>query len=54
MKQKDLKKKYLFRAQYIMPYILIQINEGSAKLVTLMVKGLEQSLKYKCNIHILL
>jgi hypothetical protein len=28
-------------AQYIMPYILIQINEGIVKLVTLMVKGNE-------------
>jgi hypothetical protein len=28
-----------------MPYILIQVNEGIAKLVTLMVEGLEQSLE---------
>jgi hypothetical protein len=38
MKQKDIFKK-LFHVQYIMPYILIQINESIAKLVTLMVKG---------------
>jgi hypothetical protein len=31
--------KYLFHAQYIMPCILIQINESIAKLVTLMVEG---------------
>jgi hypothetical protein len=31
--------KHLFHAQYIMPYILIQLNEGIAKLVTLMVEG---------------
>jgi hypothetical protein len=28
-----------------MPYILIQVNESIAKLVTLMVKGFEQSFK---------
>jgi hypothetical protein len=28
-----------------MPYILIQINEGIAKLVTLMILGLEEGLK---------
>jgi hypothetical protein len=27
-----------------MPYILIQVNEDIAKMVTMMVKGLEQSL----------
>jgi hypothetical protein len=31
--------KYLFHVHYITPYILIQVNEGIAKLVTLMVKG---------------
>jgi hypothetical protein len=31
--------KYLFHAHYIMPYILIQVNEGIAKVVTLMVEG---------------
>jgi hypothetical protein len=30
---------YIFHVQYIMLYILIQVNEGIAKLVTLMVKG---------------
>jgi len=40
MQQKDLLKK-LFHVQYIMPYTLIQINESIAKLVTLMVEGLE-------------
>jgi len=28
-----------FHVQYIMPYILIQVNEGITKLVTLMVEG---------------
>jgi hypothetical protein len=42
MKQKHLK--YLFHAHYMMPNILIQINEGIAKFFTLMLKGpLEQS-----------
>jgi hypothetical protein len=44
MKQNDISK-YLLYVQYIMPYILIQVNEGIAKLVTLMVKGFEQSFK---------
>jgi hypothetical protein len=44
MKQKDFFK-YLFHAQYIMLYILIQINEGIAKFFTLMDgrRSLEQS-----------
>jgi hypothetical protein len=29
---------YLFHVQYIMPYILIQVDESIAKLVTLMVE----------------
>jgi hypothetical protein len=37
--------KYLFYVQYIVHYILIQVNEGIAKLVTLMVEGFEQSFK---------
>jgi hypothetical protein len=36
---KESFKKYLFHVHYITPYILIQVNEGIAKLVTLMVKG---------------
>jgi hypothetical protein len=44
MKQNDILK-YLFYVQYIMPYILIQVNKGITKLVTLMVKGFEQSFK---------
>jgi hypothetical protein len=36
--------KYLFHAHYMMPNILIQVNEGIAKFFTLMLKGpLEQS-----------
>jgi hypothetical protein len=36
--------KYLFHAQYNMPYILIQVNESIAKFFTLMVEGpFEQS-----------
>jgi len=31
--------KYLFHAHDIMPYILIQVNKGIAKVVTLMVEG---------------
>jgi hypothetical protein len=43
MKQKDFFK-YLFHAQYNMPYILIQVNEGITKVFTLMVESpLEQS-----------
>jgi hypothetical protein len=30
---------YIFHVQYIMSYILIQVNESIAKLVTLMVHG---------------
>jgi hypothetical protein len=49
MKQKNIP------AQYIMPYILIQINEGIVKLVTLMLKGhLNKIIKFKCNTHIVL
>jgi hypothetical protein len=39
MKQKDNLKNKLFHFQYIMLYILIQINEGIAKLVILMVES---------------
>jgi hypothetical protein len=39
MKQKNVFLKYLFHAHYMMPNILIQINEGIAKFFTLMVKG---------------
>ncbi len=39
--------KILFHAQYTMPYILIQLNEGIIKLVTLMVKGDEIITKMK-------
>jgi len=47
--------KHLFHVQYIMPYILIQLNEGIAKLVTLMVEGnLSKIKEFKCNIHIVL
>jgi hypothetical protein len=31
---KGFLKKYLFHAQYIMPYIFIQVNEGIAKFFT--------------------
>ncbi len=38
-----------------MPYILIQINESIAKLVTLMVQGhLNKVMEFKCNICIVL
>jgi hypothetical protein len=39
MKQKDILRTKLFHFQYIMSYILIQIYEGIAKLVMLMVEG---------------
>ncbi len=46
---------YIFHVQYIMLYILIQVNEGIAKLVTLMVKGhLNKVLEFKCNTRIVL
>jgi hypothetical protein len=55
MKQKDIFLKYLFRVQYIMPYILIQINESIAKLVTLMVEShLTKIMEFKCNTRIIL
>jgi hypothetical protein len=44
MKQKNVFKKYLFHAHYMMLDILIQENEGIAKKFTLMLEGLlEQS-----------
>jgi hypothetical protein len=53
MKQKDIY--YIFHVQYIMSYILIQVNEGVAKLVTLMVKGhLNKVMEFKCNTCIIL
>jgi hypothetical protein len=52
MKQKDFLK-YIFHVQYIMPYILIQINEGIAKFFTLMVEGhLNKVMEFKCNTYI--
>jgi hypothetical protein len=33
-------KKYLFHVQYIMPYVVIEINGDIAMLVTLMVEGI--------------
>jgi hypothetical protein len=43
--------KYLFHPQYIVLYILIQINEGIAKLITLMVEGKPSTIikVFKCN-----
>jgi hypothetical protein len=42
--------KYLFHVQYNMPYILIQVNEGIAKVVTLIVEGhLNKVMEFKCN-----
>jgi hypothetical protein len=44
-----------FHVQYIMLYILIQVNESIAKLVTLMVEGhLNKVMEFKCNTHIIL
>ncbi len=38
-----------------MPYTLIQVNEGIAKLVTLIVEGhLNKVMEFKCNTHIVL
>ncbi len=55
MKQKDFFLQKIFHVQYIMPYILIQINEGIAKLVTLMIEGhLNKVMEVKCNTHIIL
>jgi hypothetical protein len=55
MKQKEMLKNILFHAQYIMPYILIQVNEGIVKLFTLMVEGhLDKIIEFKCNTHIVL
>jgi hypothetical protein len=45
----------IFHFQYIMPYILIQVNESIAKLVTLMVEGdLNKVMEFKCNTCIIL
>ncbi len=47
--------KNLFHVQYIMPYILIQMNESIAKLVALMVEGhLNKAMEFKCNTCIVL
>jgi hypothetical protein len=47
--------KYLFHAQYNMPYISIRVNEGIAKFFTLMVKGhLNKIIEFKCNICIIM
>jgi hypothetical protein len=55
MKQKAIFKIYLFCVQYIMPYILIQVNENITKLVTLMVEShLNKTMEFKCNTHIIL
>jgi len=46
---------YILHVQYIMLYILIQVNEGVAKLVTLMVKvHLNKVMEFKCNTSIIL
>jgi hypothetical protein len=39
LERKGYLKKYLFHAQYNMPYILIQVNDNIAKFFTLMVEG---------------
>jgi hypothetical protein len=59
MKQKDILKNYIYiyiyHVQYIMPYILIQVNEGITKSITLMVKGhLNKVMQFKCNANIIL
>jgi hypothetical protein len=52
---KNIFLRYLFHAHYIMPNILIQINEGIAKFFTLMVKcHLNKVIKFKCNTYIIL
>jgi hypothetical protein len=44
--------KYLFHAQYNMPYI---VNEGIAKFFTLMVKShLNKVMEFKCNTCIIM
>jgi len=48
-------KKYLFHAQYNMPYILIQVNESIAQFFALMVKGhLNKVMKFKCDTYIIM
>ncbi len=48
-------KKQLFHFQYIILYILIQVNKGVAKLVTLVVEGhLNKGMEFKCNTCIVL
>ncbi len=47
--------RYLFHAHYIMPNILIQINEGIAKFFTLMVEcHLNKVMEFKCHTCIIL
>jgi hypothetical protein len=47
---KDFLKKYLFHVHYIMPDILIQINEGIAKFFTLMIKWTTLTKLYNLNV----
>ncbi len=47
--------RYLFHVHYIMPNILIQVNEGIAKFFTLMVEcHLSKVMEFKCNTCIIL
>jgi len=52
---KEFFKSYLFHAHYIMPNILIQINESIAKFFTLMVEcHLNKVMEFKCSTCIIL
>jgi hypothetical protein len=51
---KRIFKIYIFHAQYNMPYISTQVNEGIAKFFTLMVKGhLNNVIEFKWNTSII-
>ncbi len=53
---KDFFKRYLFHVCYVMPDILIQVNESIAKFFTFMVECfyLNKVMECKCNIYIIL
>jgi hypothetical protein len=50
---KEFFKRYLFHVHYIIPNILIRVNEGIANFFTLMVEcDLNKVMLFKCNTYI--
>jgi hypothetical protein len=55
MEHNEIFKNNLFHVQYIMLYILIQVNDNIEKLVRLMVEDCwKKIMEFKCNTHIVL